>query len=101
MPAAFYDLSDSDVEAELVGYSEYEAQPDLIDTSTLGASIARHELIKLEETESDDQRDDGKSTEILGLRTFNLLRNIFTFSQFKFFFNLKRSNLNKILFGNI
>lgn len=66
MPAAFYDLSDSDVEAELVGYSEYEAQPDLIDTSTLGASIARHELIKLEETESDDQPDDGKSTEILG-----------------------------------
>lgn len=83
MPAAFYDLSDSDVEAELVGYSEYEAQPDLIDTSTLGASIARHEFIKLEETESDDQPDDGKSTEILG-NNFQYIK--------KLFFNLKRAN---------
>ena len=56
------------MEADFVGYAEYEAQPDLIATSTLGASVARHEYIKLEETETetDDLLDDGKSTEILG-----------------------------------
>jgi len=69
--AAYFDLSDSELES--LGYN-FEATSDFIETTTIGASIARHDYVTISDTDITDE-EDGKSAQVLGIAILFFLEN--------------------------